>query len=305
MRIVLALGGNALLRRGEPMTAENQLNNIKLAAAQIVKLAPGNELIITHGNGPQIGLLALQNNAYHPTEPYPLDILDAETEGMIGYLLEQEIANLLLNTRTVATLLTRVEVDPNDPAFQHPTKPIGPIYSKLETKRIAQDKHWAFVPQGSGFRRVVASPKPQRILGVEPILWLLEHNVIVIAAGGGGIPVIKSKNGLEHKGVEGVIDKDYCSALLAKQIASDYLLIATDVDAVYLDWGTATQRPIREVSPLELYDMNFPEGSMGPKVKAACQFVEETQKPAVIGSLEKINEMMQGLAGTRIRSLRK
>lgn len=300
MRIVLALGGNALLRRGERFAVENQLNNIKRAAAQIAKLAPGNELIITHGNGPQIGLLALQNDAYHLAEAFPLDVLDAETEGMIGYLLEQEIANFLGETRMVATLLTRVEVDPGDYAFKHLTKPIGPVYSKREIMRIAQSKQWAIVQQGSGFRRVVASPKPKHILGVAAILWLLEHDVIVIAAGGGGIPVVRAENSHEYKGVEGVIDKDYCSALLAKQLVSDYLLIATDVDAVYLDWGKNTQRPIKKISPKELLNMNFPDGSMGPKVKAACQFVVETQKTAIIGSLDTIDEMMQGLAGTQI-----
>jgi carbamate kinase len=301
MRIVVAIGGNALLRRKEPLTAENQLDNIKRAAAQIAKLAPGNQLVITHGNGPQVGLLALQNYAYHPTESYPLDILDAETQGMIGYLLEQEIANALFSSRPVTTLVTRVEVNCNDPAFQHPTKPIGPIYSKVESDQIKQHKHWTMVPDGTGFRRVVASPKPQHILGIDPILWLLERDVIVIAAGGGGIPVVTAEKEHTHKGIEGVIDKDWCSALLARQIGADCLLIATDVNAVYLDWGKSTQRPIRKISPIELNNMTFTEGSMEPKVKAACQFVETTQKTAVIGALEEICAMLGGDAGTTIQ----
>ena len=301
MRIVIALGGNALLRRGEPPTAENLLANIKLAAAEIVKLAPGNQLIITHGNGPQVGLLALQNDAYKDIPPYPLDILGAETQGMIGYLLEQEIANLLPTSRVVTTLLTRVEVDQYDPAFAKPTKPIGPVYSKEEAQRMAKEMQWAIAEDGAGYRRVVASPCPQRILGIEPILWSLEHNAIVIAAGGGGVPVIIAKNGHQRSGVEAVIDKDVCSALLAKVIAADCLLIGTDVEAVYHDWGKVNQQPILEISPNELKKTSFPVGSMGPKVEAACQFVEATQKIAVIGALGQLQNMLKGLAGTRIR----
>lgn len=300
MRIVIALGGNALLRRDEPLTAENQLVNIKRAAAEIVKLAPGNQLIITHGNGPQVGLLALQNSAYKPLEAYPLDILDAETEGMIGYLLEQEITNSLPEPRPIATLLTRVEVSEDDPAFNHPSKPIGPVYSKQQAQRMVKERHWAVAEDGAGYRRVVASPQPQRILGVEPILWLLQHDTIVIAAGGGGIPVTVAKHTHQCSGVEAVIDKDACSALLAQQLFADYLLIATDVAAVYQNWGKATQQPIRQIAATELNSMSFAAGSMAPKVKAACQFVQATQKPAVIGALEQIQAMLQGVSGTQI-----
>lgn len=302
MRIVIALGGNALLRRGESLSAENQLDNIKRAAAQIAKLAPSNQLVVTHGNGPQVGLLALQANAYKPIAPYPLDVLGAETEGMIGYLLEQEIANLLPESRIVATLLTRVEVDSHDPAFNHPTKPIGPVYSQEEAEHVQKEKQWIMVAEEKGYRRVVASPQPQRIIEIAPILWLLERDAIVIAAGGGGIPVVVAKNSHTRSGVEAVIDKDLCSSLLAKEIAADCLLIGTDVDAVYLDWRKPTQRPIRKISAAELKSMNFPAGSMGPKVKAACQFVEATQKPAVIGALDQINDMLRGLAGTLVCS---
>ena len=284
MLIVVALGGNALLRKGEALTAKNQLNNVKQAAAQIAKLAEGNQLVITHGNGPQVGLLALQS------EPYPLDVLGAETEGMIGYWLEQEIANLLPASRKIATFLTRVEVNLDDPAFNHPTKPIGPLYSKDQAERVAQEKHWTMVSVGEGYRRVVPSPQPQRIVEIAPILWMLERNAVVIAAGGGGIPVsVGKENGL-RSGVEAVIDKDLCSSLLAREIEADYLLIGTDVDGVYRDWGKPTQSLIREISPAELGAMDFPPGSMAPKVKAACQFVEKTQKPAVIGSIDHTDE---------------
>ncbi|HVY53892.1 MAG TPA: carbamate kinase [Gammaproteobacteria bacterium] len=300
MRIVLALGGNAILHKNEPLTAEKQLDNIKIAAAQIAQLAYYHQLIITHGNGPQIGLLELQNHAYHATEAYPLDILGAETQGMLGYLLEQEVANGLCNTHKVSTLITRVVVDPFDPAFQHPTKPIGPLYSKLESEQISRDKKWIFVQQESGYRRVVASPKPQVILGLQSIMHLLKHNVIVIAAGGGGIPVIKAED--KYKGAEAVIDKDSTSALLATYVAADCLIIATNVDAVYLDWDKPSQQPIKEITSSELRAMSFAQGSMGPKVEAACQFVEKTNKTAVIGSLEKIKEMAQGCSGTRIKA---
>jgi carbamate kinase len=295
MLIVVALGGNALLRKGEALTAENQLNNVKHAAAQIAKLAEGNQLVITHGNGPQVGLLALQSNQ-------PLDVLGAETEGMIGYWLEQEIANLLPASRRIATFLTRVEVDLDDPAFTHPTKPIGPLYSKDQADQIAQEKHWTMVSVEQGYRRVVPSPQPQRIVEIAPILWMLEHNAVVIAAGGGGIPVSVSKENGLRSGVEAVIDKDLCSSLLAREIKADYLLIGTDVNGVYRDWGKSTQSLIREISPVELNAMNFPPGSMAPKVKAACQFVEKTQKPAVIGSIDRIDDMLRGLAGTVISS---
>ncbi|CAN5373624.1 carbamate kinase [soil metagenome] len=300
MRIVIALGGNALLRRGEALTAENQLANIKRAAIQIAKLATGNQLVITHGNGPQVGLLALQNSAYKTIESYPLDILDAQTEGMIGYLLEQEIANLLPQSRPIATLLTRVEVDENDPAFAYPSKPIGPLYSKEEAERMAKEKQWSVAPDDKGYRRVVASPQPQKIIGINSILLLLEHNVVVIAAGGGGIPVVRTKNEQKRVGIEAVIDKDFCSALLAKEIGADCLVIATDVEAVYLNWGKANQQPISEISPEELNTIHFPIGSMGPKVKAACQFVEATHKPAIIGALERTDDMLKGYVGTRI-----
>jgi len=301
LRIVLALGGNALLHRGEPLTSDNQLMNIKRAALQIKCIVPNNQLIITHGNGPQVGLLALQADAYPAVKSYPLDVLSAETEGMIGYLLEQELANLL-PARSIVTLLTRVIVDKNDPAFSHPTKPIGPMYSKAEALQLAKERGWSVAPDNSGYRRVVASPLPQKILNIEPILWLLNHEAIVIAGGGGGIPVSSSSEGYSSHGIEAVIDKDLCSAMLAKEVSADCFLIGTDVDAVYLDWGKSTQQPIREISLSEINSLSFAEGSMGPKVKAACQFVAQTGKKAIIGALDQIEDMLQGHAGTCIKA---
>lgn len=302
MRILIALGGNALLRRDEPMTVPAQIANIHRAALQIARLADDNQLIIAHGNGPQVGLLALQAAAAGAASAAPLDVLDAESEGMIGYLLEQELANALPAERQVVTLLTRVEVDAADPAFQHPTKPIGPVYAEGDAKRLAILNGWVVAQDGNGFRRVVASPKPQRIVPVQPIEWLLDHDVIVVAAGGGGIPVTLASDGKTRTGVEAVIDKDLCSALLAADVHADLLLIATDVDAVYADWRTPGERALGEISVAALRSMSFPSGSMGPKVEAACEFVARTGRTAVIGSLDRIDEMALGKAGTRVTS---
>jgi carbamate kinase len=299
MRLVIALGGNALLRRGQPLTADNQLENIRRAAAQLARVASNHELVLTHGNGPQVGLLALQSAAYTAVESYPLDVLGAQTDGMIGYLLEQELANLL-PLRTVTTLLTRVEVDPKDPAFAKPTKPIGPVYTQDEAKRVAAEKHWVMAPDGDSFRRVVASPQPLRVLGLDPIRWLLERGALVIAAGGGGIPVVRGADGHSLQGVEAVIDKDLCSGVLAHELQADCLVIATDVAAVYLDWGTPQQRALGKVSPKTLSSLSFPAGSIGPKIDAACRFVQARGKRAVIGSLDQIEAMLSGEAGTQI-----
>ena len=299
MRIVIALGGNALLRRGEPMTADNQRANIRIATEQIAKIHPGNQLVIAHGNGPQIGLLSLQAAAYSQVSPYPLDVLGAETDGMIGYIIEQELGNLLDFEVPFATLLTQVEVDPNDPAFQAPSKPIGPVYTKAEAEKLAAEKGWAIAPDGDKFRRVVASPKPKRIFEIRPIKWLLEKGSIVICAGGGGIPTIYDANG-KLQGVEAVIDKDLCSALLAEQLESDLLVIATDVNAAFIDFGKPTQKAIAQAHPNEMDKLGFAAGSMGPKVQAACEFARHTGKVAVIGSLADIEAIVQGTAGTRI-----
>ena len=299
MRLVIALGGNALLRRGEPMTAEKQRDNVRIACEQIAKVAPGNELVIAHGNGPQVGLLALQGAAYDAGNPFPLDVLGAETEGMIGYIIEQELGNLLPFEVPFATLLTQVEVDAADPAFKQPSKPIGPVYSREEADRLVREKGWSIAADGDHFRRVVTSPRPKRIFEIRPIRWLLEKGSVVICAGGGGIPTVYRQDG-RLEGVEAVIDKDLCSALLAEQLEADLLVIATDVDGAYLDWGTPQHRRIAEAHPDQLENLGFAAGSMGPKVQAACEFVRHTGNVAVIGSLSDIEAIVQGRAGTRV-----
>ena len=304
MRVVAALGGNALLRRGEPLTAENQRANTRVACKALAPVAREHELVISHGNGPQVGLLALQGSAYSEVEPYPLDLLGAQTEGMIGYLIQQELGNELPQEKRLASLLTLIEVDPDDPAFDDPTKPIGPIYTEADSKRLGDEKGWAFKPDGDSFRRVVPSPLPKRIFGLDPVQWLLEHGAVVICAGGGGIPVMyvdaAVPAGRQLVGVEAVIDKDLASALLAKELRADALVIVTDVDAVYADWGTPQQRAIRRATPEALSKSEFAAGSMGPKVRAACSFVEETGGLAAIGSITDTLALIRGEAGTTV-----
>ena len=298
MRIVIALGGNALLRRGEEMTAENQRKNIQLAVKSLAPIAGQNELVISHGNGPQVGLLSLQSAAYKEVEEYPLDILGAQTEGMIGYMIEQELGNLLPIEIPIASILTMVEVDPEDPAFDNPTKPIGPIYTKEEAEKLKKEKGWSIKLDGEHWRRVVASPEPHRIFQLRPIHWLLEKNTIVICAGGGGIPTIYNKEG-NLEGVEVVIDKDRASSLLAFELEADVLIMATDTEGVYLDWGTDSEKIISETTPEEIRKYDFDIGSMGPKVEAACSFVVRSGQRAVIGSLKDIEKMVNGTAGTQ------
>ena len=298
MRIVVALGGNALLRRGQPMTAKNQRENVRIAAQALAPIAAGNQLVISHGNGPQVGLLALQSAAYEEVEAYPLDVLGAQTEGMIGYMIEQELGNLLPIEYPFATILTMVEVDPEDPAFDEPTKPIGPVYSEAEAKRLEADKGWAMKPDGEQWRRVVPSPEPHRIFEMRPIHWLLEKGTIVICAGGGGIPTIYNEEG-NLEGVEVVIDKDRASALLAFELEADLLIMATDTDGVYLDWGTEGAHRIERTTPDEIEKYEFAAGSMGPKVEAAADFVSRTGQRAVIGALADIPAMVEGTAGTQ------
>ena len=298
MRIVIALGGNALLRRSEPPTAANQRRNVRIAAEALAPIARRHDLVISHGNGPQVGLLALQGAACKPDETYPLDILDAETEGMIGYLIEQELGNLLPDRRC-ATLLTQIEVDPNDPAFGHPDKPIGPVYSEIEALRLAQERGWSVARDGAHFRRVVPSPAPNRIFELSVIELLVSQGVIVICAGGGGIPAVRREDG-SLIGVEAVIDKDLASALLARELKADALLMLTDVDAVYRDWGTPSARAIRRITPQALRELDFAPGSMGPKVRAACEFVEQTGGMAGIGQLSDALAILDGKAGTVI-----
>jgi carbamate kinase len=301
VRVLVALGGNALLKRGEPMTADAQRANVRTAARALAPVAGRHQLVVSHGNGPQVGLLALQAAAYKEVEAYPLDVLGAQTEGMIGYLIEQELGNLLPPEVPFATLLTMIEVDTDDPAFADPTKFVGPIYSDADAAALEADKGWVFKRDGEHLRRVVPSPAPLRVFEIRPIRWLLEHGVLVICAGGGGIPTAWVP-GQERTlgGVEAVIDKDLASALLARDLDADLFVMATDVDGVYADWGTPEQRRLDRVTPQELRERDFAAGSMGPKVEAAARFVEATGKRAAIGALEDIERIVDGTAGTTV-----
>lgn len=300
MRVVVALGGNALLKRGEPMTAEVQRANVRRAASALAGLTRRHDIVVAHGNGPQVGLLALQASAYKDVAPYPLDILGAESVGMIGYLVEQELANALAPGTKLATLLTQIEVDPNDPAFTRPEKPIGPVYDDTEAAKVRQSHGWPLVEETDGrWRRVVPSPLPKRITQIETIRLLVDLGVTVICAGGGGIPVIRDRAG-DLVGVEAVIDKDRAAGLLAAQLGADAFLMLTDVDAVYEDWGTPGQRPIRHVRPDRIDAAAFPAGSMGPKVEAACLFAARPGRMAGIGRLEDAAAILEGRAGTLI-----
>jgi len=299
MRIVIALGGNALLHRGEPLTADNQRRNVKIAAQALAPLVTDNELVISHGNGPQVGLLALQGAAYKPNESYPLDILDAETEGMIGYLIEQELTSLLPAEKRCATLLTQIEVDANDPAFTHPTKPIGPMYNEADARKIAKERNWTIAPDADRYRRVVPSPRPKRIFEMSIIELLVNQNVVVICAGGGGIPVLSREDG-SLIGVEAVIDKDLASSLLATELNADALLMLTDVDAVYKHWNEPNARAIRRITAKDISELSFAPGSMQPKVQAGIEFVKQTGGIAGIGKLQDAQAILRGEAGTVI-----
>ena len=298
MRIVIALGGNALLRRGEKMTANNQRENIRIAARALAPIIEEHEVVISHGNGPQVGLLSLQSAAYKEVEEYPLDILGAQTQGMIGYMIEQELGNILPIEKPIASILTMVEIDPEDPAFSNPTKPIGPVYSEKEAIQLAENKGWDIKQDGEYWRRVVPSPEPHRIFELRPIHWLLEKGTVVICAGGGGIPTSYVKKG-KLEGVEVVIDKDRASSLLAFELDADLLIMATDTDGVYTDWGRDSQEIISKTTPEEIGQYTFDKGSMGPKVEAACTFVERSGQRAVIGSLNDLKKMVDNLAGTQ------
>lgn len=299
MLVVAALGGNALLKRGEPLTAENQRANVRDAAhalAGIVKA--GHRLVVTHGNGPQVGLLALQGAAYKPDEAYPLDVLGAETGGMIGYMIEQELENALDHAKPVATLLTQVIVDGRDPAFGKPTKFIGPVYERDEAEARAKAAGWAIAQDGDKWRRVVPSPAPREIPDIRVLRLLLDQGVIVICTGGGGIPVLRLPDG-SMTGIEAVIDKDAASALLAQQLGADALLLLTDVDAVYRGFGTPDEAAIAELAPEEARELDLPAGSMGPKIRAAAEFASHGGL-AGIGRLDQATAILEKRAGTRI-----
>ncbi|KIN62675.1 Carbamate kinase [Sulfitobacter noctilucicola] len=294
MRIVVALGGNALSKRGEPLTAEGQRESIRIAAGSLAALLEaGHEVVITHGNGPQVGYLALQGGVF------PLDVLGAETDGMIGYVLQQELDNAYMPDAQYATLLTQIEVDPDDPAFQAPTKFIGPIYSHEDAEKLGKERGWTIGQDGAHFRRTVPSPRPKRILELGVIELLLAQKVIVICAGGGGIPVVQKADG-SMIGVEAVIDKDHASGLLARELNADAFLMLTDVEGVFEGWGTPEQAIIPYATPHMLEMMSFPAGSMGPKVEAACDFALGTGGFAAIGRLSDCMQLVDGTTGTRI-----
>ena len=299
MKVVIALGGNALLKRGEPLEAEAQRQNVARAAAAVASIARTHTVVVTHGNGPQVGLLALQAESYSRVSPYPLDVLGAETEGMIGYLIEQQLRSILPKHQIV-TLLTQIEVNVNDSAFKHPVKPIGPSFDREEAQRLAKERGWTVAPDGPRWRRVVPSPEPLRILELDTIRLLVASGALVVCAGGGGIPVAVSAAGAV-RGVEAVIDKDIAAALLAHQLGADALLLLTDVDAVYLQWGTDKQIAIRETTPEELRRHVFAPGSMKPKVEAVCRFVEAGGGFAGIGRLEDAAAILLGQRGTIVR----
>lgn len=298
--MVAALGGNALLRRGEPVTAGVQRANAARAAGALAGLVrAGHALVVTHGNGPQVGLLALQGAAFRPEAPDPLDVLGAETEGMIGYLIEQELENALGHDRPVVALLTQVVVDPADPAFARPTKPVGPVYPEDEARHLAQARGWAIAPDGPHWRRVVPSPAPLEIPDLGVIRLLLAQGVVVICAGGGGIPVVRRADG-SLTGVEAVIDKDHASALLARGIGADALLMLTDVDGVQDGFGTPGARRIARLTADQAMRLALPAGSMGPKVAAGQGFVAAGGRLAGIGRMEDAAAILTGAAGTVI-----
>jgi carbamate kinase len=306
MRIVVALGGNALLRRGEAPSAETQRRNLRAATGVLAQLALEHSLVVTHGNGPQVGLLALQSEAISGVEPLPLDVLGAQTQGMIGYMIEDELRDELAGAREVATLLTQVVVDAADPAFDAPAKPVGPVYEEETAKSLAAQRGWAVARDGEHWRRVVPSPEPLRILEVQPVRLLRDAGVVVICAGGGGVPVVADDSG-GWRGVEAVVDKDLAAALLASELNAEALLLLTDVDAVYEEWGTVRAKPIRNTTPARLRGLSFAAGSMGPKVEAACRFVEaggggrsDDARFACIGALGDASALLGGDAGTRI-----
>ncbi|MGB7450947.1 MAG: carbamate kinase [Lysobacterales bacterium] len=299
MRVVVALGGNALLQRGQALNAENQRENIRVAAKQLAEIHRNHQLIIAHGNGPQVGLLALMDAAYTAVDPYPLDVLGAETVGMIGYMIEQELGNIIPFEDHIVTVLTQILVDPQDPAFQKPSKHVGPIYDKTQADRLRDEKGWFMAEDGPHFRRVVPSPLPQKIIEINAIRMLVDNGVVVICAGGGGIPTAYDS---ERKlyGVEAVIDKDLASALLSRELDAEMFVMLTDVANVYTDFGTPQQRPIRAAHPDALEQMNFAAGSMGPKIRGACEFVRETGHSSAIGQLSDLVKIMTGEAGTLI-----
>ncbi len=296
--VLVALGGNALLRRGEPPTLAVQEHNARAAARALAPVAREHALVVTHGNGPQVGMLALRAEALDPDNPVPLDVLGAESEGMIGYLLERGLRQELPE-RAVAALLTQVTVDPHDAAFDNPTKPIGPVMDEAFARQRADERGWQVARDGEGWRRVVPSPRPTGVLELEVLRLLVDHGVVPVCAGGGGVPVVVDDQG-RITGIDGVVDKDRTAALLGRELQADLLVLLTDVDGVIEGFGTAGARVIERLTPDELRQLELPAGSMGPKAEACVAFVEATGRPAAIGALERAADVVRGAAGTRI-----
>lgn len=297
MRVVIALGGNALLERGEAPNSDIQETHVVSAVTALAPLAGKHQLLITHGNGPQVGVLALES-ARDPalSHPYPFDVLGAQTQGMIGYWLAQALRNAV-PSRSFAALVCQTVVDRADPAFATPSKFVGQVYTKERAERLAAERSWAIRPDGRGWRRVVPSPRPHELVELPVIERLLGEGTGVVCCGGGGIPVVRDDDG-SLRGVEAVIDKDRTAALLAERLGADLLLILTDVAAVQVDFGTPAARPLGRVSVDELRRYSFPEGSMGPKVESVCAFVAATGRRAAIGRLEDAEAILAGTAGT-------
>lgn len=297
MRVVVALGGNALLKRGQKPDADIQKANVQTAVRALAPLAKTHELVITHGNGPQVGVLALQSASDRTlTTAYPFDVLGAQTQGMIGYWLLQALQNRL-PARQVACIINQTLVSAADPAFDDPTKFIGEIYDETRARSIARERGWTVKPDGDHWRRVVASPEPRRVVETRLIRQLLDGGAVVVCAGGGGVPVIRNELGF-LEGVEAVVDKDLTTSLLAEALDADALLILTDVEGVFENFGTARQKAITRSTPAAMRARDFPAGSMGPKVEAACRFVEHTGAMACIGRLEDAEAILSGTAGT-------
>jgi carbamate kinase len=297
--LVVAIGGNALLHRGQPPDIEIQRANVRDAAAFLAQLTVDHRLVVTHGNGPQVGLLARQSEALVGSAPVPFDVLAAESEGLIGYLLAEQLSRHL-GPDKVAVLLTRVVVDADDPGFGHPTKPIGSMLTEAEAQHLAATHGWTVARDGDGWRRVIASPQPRDVVELPAIEALIAAGHVVICAGGGGIPVARDDGDL--RGVEAVIDKDLTSALLAEELGADELVILTDVDAVHRGWGTPDSAAIGTTTPAALADTDWSSGSMGPKVEAACRFVARTGRVARIGSLDHAGDVTAGRSGTVVRA---
>lgn len=298
--VVVALGGNALLRRGEPLEAANQARAATDAARRLAQASEDNQLVITHGNGPQVGLLALMSESYAEVEPYPLDVLDASTMGQIGYMLELQLDNFIDHQETV-TVITRVVVDETDPGFEQPAKFIGPVYDEATAEANRDRYGWTIKPDGDRWRRVVPSPEPRRIVQLEAIRNLVQGGFLVVCAGGGGVPVLQDDQG-RHRGVEAIIDKDLTAWLLAEQLGADRLVLMTDVAGVYDNFGTPDEAMIERATPSELRSREFAAGSMGPKVDAVCRFVERTGGTAAIGSLDDAVDLLAGRAGTQVNA---